>query len=591
MEKCVVRVSNKVKSNINTMNEVILKKATSWLSDSYDKTTQAKVQHLINHDPKELEECFGRDLEFGTGGLRGVMGVGTNRMNEYTVAMATQGLANYLNICFKNENIAAAIAYDSRHNSAAFAEVATNVLSANGIHVYLFDDLRPTPELSFAVRHLKCKTGIVITASHNPSEYNGYKVYWEDGAQITPPHDKNIIAEAQKINNLAHVKRTPNPNLIQRIGKEIDTEYLHALKTLSLSPQAIAKHHDMKIVFTPLHGTGTRLVPLALADFGFTNIITVAEQAQPDGAFPTVLSPNPEEKEAMTIALKTAQNHNADLVMATDPDADRVGVAIKNNKGELILLNGNQTAAILFYYILHRRHTLGKLTGKEFTVKTIVTSALLEAIAHSYNTPCFDVLTGFKYIAEIIRQHEGKMTYIVGGEESYGYLSGDFVRDKDAVSSCCMIAEAAAWAKEQNKSLYDILMDIYLKYGFYKEHLLSITRKGISGTQEITDMMRHYRENTPKTINGLNVVTLKDYKTSTSKNLITGEQSTIDLPKSDVLQLLLDDGSIITVRPSGTEPKIKFYFGVTGKLNSKTEFEALNTALEKKIDSLQNALK
>jgi phosphoglucomutase len=568
------------------MKEDILKKATSWLSDSYDLDTQVKVQHLIDHDPKELEECFGRDLEFGTGGLRGIMGVGTNRMNEYTVAMATQGLANYLNICFKNEKISAAIAYDSRHNSATFAEVATNVLSANGIEVYLFDALRPTPELSFAIRHLKCKTGIVITASHNPSEYNGYKAYWDDGAQITPPHDKNIIAEVQKINNIADVKRTPNPKLIHIIGAEIDKEYIRSLKTLSLSHQAIAKHNDIKIVYTPLHGTGTRLVPLALADFGFNNIIKVTEQSNPDGAFPTVVSPNPEEQEAMTIALKTAKAHNAELVMATDPDADRVGVAIKNDKGEFILLNGNQTAAILFHYILDRWNALGKLTGKEFTVKTIVTTALLEAISRSYNTPCFDVLTGFKYIAEIIRHHEGALTYIVGGEESYGYLVGDFVRDKDAVSACCLIAEAAAYAKEQGKSLYDMLMDIYLKYGFYKERLLSITRKGISGSQEIVEMMRHYREETPKTINGLQVVTLKDYKTSISKNLTTGEETAITLPKSDVLQLLLEDGSIITVRPSGTEPKIKFYFGVTGKLNSKAEFGKVNALLGEKIEKI-----
>ena len=568
------------------MKEDILKKATSWLSDSYDKTTREKVQHLIDHDPKELEECFGRDLEFGTGGLRGIMGVGTNRMNEYTVSMATQGLANYLNLCFKNEKISAAIAYDSRHNSAAFAEVATNVLTANGIEVYLFDALRPTPELSFAVRRLKCKTGIVITASHNPSEYNGYKVYWDDGAQITPPHDKNIIAEVQKINDIAHVKRTPNLNLIHTIGADIDAEYLSALKTLSLSPQDIAKHGNIKIVYSPLHGTGTHLVPLALAHFGFTDIIKVAEQSNPDGAFPTVVSPNPEEKEALTIALKTAQSHNAELVMATDPDADRVGIAIKNDKGEFILLNGNQTASILFYYILNRWNALGKLTGKEFTVKTIVTTALLEVISQSYNTPCFDVLTGFKYIAEIIRRNEGKLTYIVGGEESYGYLSGDFVRDKDAVSACCMIAEAAVWAKEQGKTLYDLLTDIYLKYGFYKEHLLSITRKGISGSQEIADMMRHYRENTPKTINGLDVVTLKDYKTSISKNIITNKETAIDLPKSDVLQLLLSDGSIITIRPSGTEPKIKFYFGVTEKLTSKSEFDKVNALLEDKINGI-----
>jgi len=568
------------------MKENILKKATSWLSENYDHKTRKKVQYLIDHDFKELEECFGRDLEFGTGGLRGIMGVGTNRMNEYTVAMATQGLANYLNSCFKNETISAAIAYDSRHNSAFFAEVATNVLSANGIHVFLFDTLRPTPELSFAVRHLKCKTGIVITASHNPSEYNGYKVYWEDGAQITPPHDKNIISEVQKINDLSSVKRTPNPKLIHHIGTEVDKEYINTLKTLSLSPQSIAKHRDIKIVFSPLHGAGTRLVPLALTDFGFNNIIIVAEQSEPDGAFPTVVSPNPEEKEAMTIALETAKSHNAELVLATDPDADRVGVAIKNDKGEFILLNGNQTAAILFYYILNRRNALGKLTGKEFTVKTIVTTALLDAISQSYNTPCFDVLTGFKYIAEIIRRHEEILTYIVGGEESYGYLVGDFVRDKDAVSSCCMIAEAAVWAKEQEKTLYDILMEIYLKYGFYKEHLLSITRKGISGSQEIAEMMRHYRENTPKNINGSSVVTVKDYKTSISKNIITDEQTTLDLPKSDVLQLILQDESIITIRPSGTEPKIKFYFGVKGNLNSTKEFDEVNTLLEDKINNI-----
>jgi len=572
------------------MKEEILKKAALWLSDSYDLETRTKVKHLIASEPKELEEHFGRDLEFGTGGLRGIMGVGTNRMNEYTVAMATQGLANYLNDCFKNEPISAAVAYDSRHNSTFFAEIATNVLSANGIQVYLFDALRPTPELSFAVRHLKCKTGIVITASHNPSEYNGYKVYWEDGAQITPPHDKNIIAETLKINNLSSVKRTPNPKLIHRIGAEIDKEYLRALKTLLLSPQAIANHSDMKITFSPLHGAGTHLVPLALADFGFNNIIKVTEQSEPDGAFPTVVSPNPEEKEAMTIALETAKSQNADLILATDPDADRVGVAIKNDKGEFVLLNGNQTAAILFYYILDRWNDLGRLTGKQFTVKTIVTTALLESISNSYNTPCFDVLTGFKYIAEIIRNNEGKLTYIVGGEESYGYLTGDFVRDKDAVSSCCMIAEAAAWAREQGKSLYDILIDIYLKYGFYKEHLISITRKGISGSQEIAEIMYHYRENTPKSINGIEIVTLKDYKTRISKNLITGEQTAIDLPKSDVLQLILQDESIITVRPSGTEPKIKFYFGVKSKLNSKEEFEEVNALLGSRIEEIAVSL-
>jgi phosphoglucomutase len=572
------------------MKESILNTAKKWLTDSYDETTRTKVQYLIDHDPKELEECFFHNLEFGTGGLRGIMGVGCNRMNEYTIAMATQGLANYLNIYFKGQKISAAIAYDSRHNSVFFAETTANVLSANGIKVFLFDDLRPTPELSFAVRHFKCQTGIVITASHNPSEYNGYKVYWEDGAQITSPHDKNIIAEVAKISDISHVKRTPNPELIHIIGKEIDKEYIYNIKQLSLSHHTIAKFHDLKIVYTPLHGTGTHLVPIALADFGFTNVIKVEEQSVPDGAFSTVKSPNPEEKEALSLALKKAESVDAELVMATDPDADRVGVAVKNMNNQFVLLNGNQTASILFYYILNRWNETNRLIGNEFTVKTIVTTELLEQIANSYNVPCFNVLTGFKYIAEIIRQNEGKMRYVIGGEESYGYLPEDFVRDKDAVSSCCMIAEAATWAKNQGKTLYELLMDIYLKYGFYKEHLVSITKKGISGNEEINSMMQTFREQTPKTFNNTEVITLKDYKTGTSIDMLTGLQTKIALPQSDVLQFIMADKSIITVRPSGTEPKIKFYFGVTAPLNSIADYNKTENLLNNKIENLVQSI-
>lgn len=573
-----------------TMNEEILKNAQQWLSNDYDEDTRTKVQYLIDNDPKELEECFYRNLEFGTGGLRGIMGVGTNRMNEYTVAMATQGLANYLNKCFTGEQVSVAIAYDSRHNSAFFAEVTANVFSANGIKVYLFDALRPTPELSFAVRHYKCKSGVVITASHNPSEYNGYKVYWEDGGQIIAPHDKNIIEEVQKIKNIKEVKRQYVRGLIQVIGKEVDKGYVFNIKRQSLSHEAIAKHRDMKIVYTPLHGAGAHLVPIAMTDFGFTNLIMVKEQLAPDGSFPTVPSPNPEERKTMEMALAKAKETDAELVMATDPDADRVGIAVKNHKGELILLNGNQTGAILFYYMLTRWKELGKITGNEYTVKTIVTSELLKAITSSFEIPCYDVLTGFKYIADIIHKHEGTLQYIVGGEESYGYLPGDYVRDKDAVASCCMIAEAAAWAKEQGKTLYDILIDIYLQYGFYKEQLLSLTRKGKAGSEEIAAMMQDYRENTPTEINGSAVVEVRDYKSGISKNFTTGAESALGLPKSDVIQFFLADGSTITVRPSGTEPKIKFYFGVVAELNDVSEFAKTDEILTGRITGIMNAL-
>lgn len=568
------------------MDSNILKKAQLWLSDKFDEETRKQVKELIEHNPDELTECFYRDLEFGTGGLRGIMGVGTNRMNKYTVAMATQGLSNYLNKCFKGETISVAIAFDSRLNSPLFAQIAANVFSSNGIKVYLFDDLRPTPELSFAIRHFGCKSGIMVTASHNPKEYNGYKAYWSDGGQVVAPHDTNIIAEVQKVTTPEMVKMEGCPKLIQIVGKEVDEIYLKLVKGLSLSSEVVQHQKDLKIVYTPLHGTGLRLVPEALFRYGFTNVSKVPAQSIPDGNFPTVVSPNPEESKALTMAIEQARAENAELVLATDPDADRVGIAVKNDKGAFVLLNGNQTASILFYYILTRWKELGKLKDKVFTVKTIVTSDLLSEISHSFNVPCFDVLTGFKFIADIILRNEGKLQYIVGGEESYGYLIGDFVRDKDAVSSCCMIAEAAAYAKEHGKSMYELLNEIYQKYGYYKESLVSLTKKGKQGSQEIDDMMMKFRNNPPKTLNNIPVVTIKDYKLLISNDIKTGKQEKIDLPSSNVLQFFLEDGSKITVRPSGTEPKIKFYFGIVDKNREKADAETVNKRLEQKIESI-----
>lgn len=572
------------------MNEDILTRAKVWLSDDYDKSTRVEVQDLIDNDPKELEESFYRDLEFGTGGLRGIMGVGTNRINEYTVAMATQGLANYLRQSFDGEEISVAVAYDSRRNSAFFAETVTNVFSANEIKVYLFDALRPTPELSFAIRHFRCKAGVVITASHNPSEYNGYKVYWSDGGQIIAPHDKNIIAEVKKIKNIAHVRRTPNPALIQVIGVEVDKEYVLNIKRQSLSHEAIAKHNDMKIVFSPLHGAGAKLVPLALADFGFRNLHIVDEQAHPDGSFPTVKSPNPEDPEAMKMAMEKGREIDAEIVMATDPDADRVGVAVKKPDGELILLDGNQTGALLFYYMLKRWQEAGKITGKEFTVKTIVTSELLGKISRFFGVPCYDTLTGFKYIADLIRRKEGEEQFIVGGEESYGYLPGDYVRDKDAVGSCCMLAEAAAWVREQGKNLYELLIELYADFGFYKDRLHALTRQGIQGGQEIAAIMEGYRKNPPKTINNSAVVRIDDYLLDVRRDLKTNEIKPLSLPKSDVLQFFLEDGSVISVRPSGTEPKIKYYLSVVAPLPDISRYYEIEEILETKLDLIVKSL-
>ncbi len=575
----------------NTVEPTILEKAKKWMLNDYDEDTRLLVQKMIQFEEAELVECFYKDLEFGTGGLRGIMGVGTNRMNKYTVGSATQGLANYLKQSYEeSKKISVVIAHDSRNNSRYFAEVSAGVLAGNGIHVYLFENLRPTPELSFAVRHLKAQAGIVITASHNPKEYNGYKVYWNDGGQLVPPHDKNVINEVKKITSVSDVKFSGNEELIKSIGKDVDDVYIKALTTLSLNPDIIKKHNNLSIVYTAIHGSGAVMVPPALKAFGFNNVSTVEEQMIPDGNFPTVVSPNPEEKAAMTMALDKAKQIKADLILATDPDADRVGVGVRNDKGEYVLLNGNQSASILIYYLITQWEKKGKLTGNEFIAKTIVTSELLKDIARSRNVECFDVLTGFKYIAEIIREHEGSMTFIGGGEESYGYLVGDFVRDKDAVSSCCMLAEAASWAKDQGLSMYELLIDIYTKYGFYLEDLISITRKGKAGAEEIQKMMEGYRTNPPTEINGLAVLAVKDYLLQKETNLHSGKEYAIELPKSDVIQFILEGGSKITVRPSGTEPKIKFYFGVKGQLTDKSQFYEVNQSMRASLEGMIEAM-
>lgn len=565
----------------------ILERAQSWLNSNLDADIKAAVEKLIKDDNEELTDAFYRDLEFGTGGLRGIMGVGTNRMNKVTVAMATQGLANYIRKAFAGiSDLKVAIAYDSRNQSAYFAKIAAEVLSANDIYVYLSEELRPTPWLSFAVRELKCHSGIVITASHNPKEYNGYKVYWNDGGQLVAPHDTNVIAEVQKIKGFEEVNFNAQPDLIEKIGRKIDNLYLAKVAGLSLAPEIIEKNSDLKIVYTPLHGTGITLVPKALALYGFKNIITESEQSIPDGDFPTLKSPNPEEPSALQMAIAKAEAEGADLVMATDPDADRVGIAVRNLEGKFILLNGNQTAAILISYLLKSWSEKGKLTGNEFIVKTIVTSELLRSIANAYKVDCPDVLTGFKYIAEIIRENEGKKTFIGGGEESYGYLVGDFVRDKDAIIACCLIAEAAANAREQGKSMYELLLDIYMEYGLYYETLHSVTKKGKSGAEEIQEMMKQYRANPPKQLGGSRVLTIMDYGTSVETSKESGITRSIILPKSNVLQFITQDGSIVTVRPSGTEPKIKFYFGVKSPLHSRSGYDAAEHRLKQKVQKI-----
>jgi phosphoglucomutase len=571
----------------NKVAPEILKRAQVWLDGNYDEETKAEIRNMIENDPEGLTEAFYKDLEFGTGGLRGIMGVGTNRMNKYTVGMATQGLANYLKKMFpNNKTISIAIATDSRNNNTFFANTTANVMSANGIKVYLFDEQRPTPELSFTIRHLGGQAGVVITASHNPPEYNGYKAYWEDGGQLVAPHDTNVIDEVKKITDINDVKFERNSDLIEVIGEEVDSIYIEKIKSLSLSPEIIQRQKNMKIVYTPIHGSGVKLVPESLKAFGFKNIINVPEQDIPDGNFPTVKSPNPEEPAALAMALDKAREVDAAIVMATDPDADRVGIAVKNDKGEFVLLNGNQTATLLINYLLKKWKEKGLVTGNEYIVKTIVTSEILKDIADKNGIKTYDTLTGFKFIAEILRLLEGKQTFIGGGEESYGYLVGDFVRDKDAVISCCMIAETAAWAADQGKTLYDLLPDIYVEFGFYKERLLSIVRKGKAGAEEIQKMMEEYRANPPKQINGSDVVLIKDYLISKEIDKVTGKESDINLPKSNVLQFFMKDGSKISIRPSGTEPKIKFYFSVKDQLESKEKFEEVNNLLEKRLDNI-----
>lgn len=552
-----------------------------------DDTTKTEITDLLkNSNETELIDCFYKNLEFGTGGLRGIMGAGTNRINKYTIGMATQGLANYLNQNFPDEQIKVAIAHDSRNNSRFFTEVTAGVFSANGMKVFVFGELRPTPELSFAIRQLGCHSGVVVTASHNPKEYNGYKAYWNDGAQLISPHDKNIVSEINKIKSLSDVKFEPDQNLIETIGKDIDEIYLSCLEKLSLAPGVIKVQKDLKIIFSPIHGTGITLVPQILKRFGFDNVHVVDEQAVPDGNFPTVIYPNPEENEAMSMALKKGSELDADLIMATDPDADRVGIGVKNNHGKFQLLNGNQTGALLIYYLLEKWKANGKLSGKEFIVKTIVTTNLIEEISNGYGVKFYNTLTGFKFIAALIRELEGKEKFIGGGEESYGYLIGDEVRDKDAIASCAMIAEMTAYAKNEGKSVYELLMEIYCKYRLYKEDLISVTKKGETGAKEISKMMSDLRNDPPSVLGGSEVIKLIDYQVGIERDLVTGATTSINFPKSDVLQFITKDGGKISARPSGTEPKIKFYFSVRTSMNSKDEFDQKMAELETKIKAI-----
>ncbi|MBX2871776.1 MAG: phospho-sugar mutase [Saprospiraceae bacterium] len=569
----------------------VLSKVNQWLEGNYDQETKAAIQAMLDQGQETaLTDAFYKDLEFGTGGLRGIMGPGSNRVNKYTLGMATQGLSNYLKKIYPDEQIKVAIAHDSRNNSDLFASLTADVFSANGIKVYFFEGLRPTPELSFAIRALGCHSGVMLTASHNPKEYNGYKAYGRDGGQLVAPHDKNVIAEVQKINSVDDIQFSRNEANIEKIGEAIDQAYLEALVKLSVSQEAIKRQADLKIVFSPIHGTGGVLVPKALEMYGFTNVTEVEEQSEPDGNFPTVVYPNPEEHEALTLALNKAKSIDADLVMATDPDADRVGIAVKNDAGDFVLLNGNQTGTLLIHYMLTAWEKAGKLTDKEYITKTIVTSYLIDKIAASKNVECFNTLTGFKYIGEIMTKLEGQRQFIAGGEESYGYLVGEHARDKDAVVSCTMIAEMTAYYKDKGSSLYDALIDLYLEYGIYKEKLIAITKKGKSGAEEIKALMEALRTTPPQTLGGGKVVTVKDYLSSESTDIATGVKTNIDLPSSNVLQFFTEDGSIISARPSGTEPKIKFYCSVNGELADRESFKAKEKSLDEKIDLIMSDL-
>ncbi len=570
----------------------VLAKANDWLSETYDENTRAEVQKLIDSEDKtELVDSFYKDLEFGTGGLRGVMGPGTNRMNIYTVGAATQGLSNYLKRNFANlPEIKVAIGHDCRNNSRLFSETSAKIFAANGIKVYLFEDLRPTPELSFAIRELGCQSGIILTASHNPKEYNGYKAYWDDGSQIVAPHDVNIIEEVKKV-KAENIKFDGPDELITILGEEMDQKFIEKVKTVSISPDIVKKHSGLKIVYTPIHGTGVELVPMALKAFGFTNIFNVPEQDVVSGEFPTVVSPNPEETAAMEMAIKKGAEVDADVVMATDPDSDRLGVAIKNDKGEFVIVNGNQTALIFIYYIITKMKETGAMKGNEYIVKTIVSTEMIAEIARKNNVEYFDVYTGFKFIAEIIRDFEGKKKYIGGGEESFGFMPADFVRDKDAVSAIALMAEVVAWAKDNGKTLFEMLQDIYLEYGYSKEKMKYVVRKGKSGAEEILKIMSDFRNNPPKEMGGSALEVVKDYSTRIEKNLLTGEEKPINQKvTSNVLQFFTEDGTKISVRPSGTEPKIKFYFEVKGTLNSRAQFDEAEKMAEQRIDAIMDEL-
>ncbi|MCW3806264.1 phospho-sugar mutase [Plebeiibacterium marinum] len=573
---------------------LVTKKANQWLSGNYDEETKKQVSELLNKEDKtDLIDAFYKDLEFGTGGLRGIMGPGSNRMNIYTVGAATQGLANYLNQQFSElDEIKVCIGHDCRNNSKEFAEISAKILSANGIKALLFDDLRPTPEVSFVIRELGCQSGIIITASHNPKEYNGYKAYWNDGGQMIAPHDTNVIDEVQKISSVDEIKFDGNDDLIEVLGEEMDNKYLAKVKSISLDTGAIERNKDLKIVYTPIHGTGVKLIPAALKSYGFTNIINIPEQDVVSGDFPTVISPNPEEPAALKMAVDKATQIDADLVMASDPDADRLGIACKNEKGEFILLNGNQTALLLTWYMVKRWKENGLLTGKEFIVKTIVTTELLKEIAIKNEIEFFDVYTGFKWIADKIKSYEGEKKYICGGEESYGFLPGDYVRDKDAVASCAMFAEIAAWAKDNGVTLFELLQDIYLEFGYSKEKMIYIVRKGKTGAEEIQQIMKDMRENPPAELAGSKVSIVKDYAVLKAYNKIDNTDADIDLPTtSNVLQFFTEDGSKVSVRPSGTEPKIKFYFEVRGEMNSKDEYYSADAKAEDKINAIVKDLK
>ena len=565
------------------MDATIAQKVQTWLEGNYDEDVKDNIRELQQSNKDELADAFYRNLEFGTGGLRGIMGIGTNRMNRYTVGMATQGYANYLKQSFPGEEVKVAIAHDCRNNSRFFAETAANVFAANGIKVYLFEELRPTPELSYAIRHYKCHGGVVCTASHNPKEYNGYKAYWNDGGQLVPPHDKNVIAEVEKINSVDEVKWSGGEQNIIPISKEIDSAYIDMLKSLSVYPEVIREQSDLKIVYTSIHGTGITLVPQVLQEFGFNNVHVVEEQATPDGNFSTVVYPNPEESEAMSIGLKKAQELDADILLGTDPDADRVGIGVKDNEGKWVLLNGNQTAVLAFNYMIESRKEKGLAKPNDMVVKTIVTTDMIDVIAEKNGVKCYNVLTGFKWIAELIKEKEGKENYIIGGEESYGLMIGSQIRDKDAISAVALICEMAAYEKQKGRTLYQKLVDLYVQHGCYKEHLISITKKGMNGQQEIAQMMESYRSNPPKTLAGMEVSQLLDYQQQVATNLKTGSKSPIQLPKSNVLQFLLEDGSKASARPSGTEPKIKFYFSVNAPLASADQYDQVEKELDEKI--------